>query len=130
MEKIDIAFSIVITAQNHNPTILNPDFLIRNEIVPADWPLDRDRPILTTPVHSTLCFGVGVCFNIDPDRLSISDSAPTGDVFPVPEIATKYLETLPHVNYRALGINFDKALVFPDMEKASVSLLQNVTKFL
>ena len=31
--------SIVVVARNHNPTILNPDFLRYNEIVPPDWEL-------------------------------------------------------------------------------------------
>ncbi len=118
MEKIDAGFSIVITALNHNPTILNPDFLIRNEIVPSDWPLDNSKPILTTPAFSQLAFGVGISFQIDSDRIKISDSAPTGEIFPVPEIAAKFMETLPHVNYQALGINFDRALLFSDVESA------------
>ena len=29
--------SVVVTAQFHNPSILNPDFLESREIVPADW---------------------------------------------------------------------------------------------
>jgi len=41
-------FSVVIAAQNHNPTILNPDFLIRNEIVGADWKLAQ-APVCVEP---------------------------------------------------------------------------------
>ncbi len=29
--------SVVVTAEFHNPSILNPDFLVSREIIPADW---------------------------------------------------------------------------------------------
>ena len=31
------AVSVVVTAEFHNPSILNPDFLVSREVVPPDW---------------------------------------------------------------------------------------------
>jgi len=42
-------FSIVVVAKSHNPTILNPDFLKDNEIVPANWELEKP-PVCLEPV--------------------------------------------------------------------------------
>ena len=57
-------------------------------------------------------------FSLDPKRLIVKDFAPEGDIFPLPEIITKYVQTLPHVNYRALGINFEKIYIFPNEKDA------------
>lgn len=42
-------FSIVVVAKSHNPAILNPDFLKDNEIVPANWELEKP-PVCLEPV--------------------------------------------------------------------------------
>jgi len=41
--------AIVVAAQNHNPTILNPDFLKHSQIVPKEWVL-REPPLCTEPL--------------------------------------------------------------------------------
>ncbi len=41
--------SIVIVAENHNPTILNPDFLKFNGIVPKEWVVSKP-PLCAYPV--------------------------------------------------------------------------------
>ena len=38
--------SVVVTAEFHNPSILNPDFLESKEIVPSDW---TGTEAITTP---------------------------------------------------------------------------------
>lgn len=117
MEKYDFSFSVVVLAENNNPTILNPDFLIRTKIVPSDWALNE--PPLTTPAFSRINYSTGVLFTVDPERFTVQDSAPGGEFFPVPEIAVKYIEKIPHVKYHSLGINFEKALMFPKVKSAS-----------
>jgi hypothetical protein len=118
LETYDFSFSVVIIAENHNPTILNPDFLKRNNIIEQDWPVDQNRLVLTTPAHSEVSFLNGVTISLDPRRLIIKDMAPTGQYFPVPEIATKFLQTLPHVSYNKIGINFEKAVIFDNKKYA------------
>jgi len=118
MNKSDTKFSIVLVADSHNPTILNPDFLIRNEIVPKDWIVDQNQAVLTTPAFSQFRYLSGVSFTLDPNKLIIQDNLPEGEIFPVPEIALSYLKNVPHVKYYALGINFDKSLVFDSEEEA------------
>ena len=128
MEQHDHTFSIVILAAEHNPTILNPDFLVRNGIVPEEWPINSSKPILSTPGLSLVEYNCGISFSLDPVRLKILDKAPEGDSFPCPDIAIMYLEKIPHVNYRAIGINFEKALIFEKLEEARIFQKQTFLK--
>ena len=118
MDIYDFSFSIVILAAQHNPTILNPDFLKRTGIVDEKWILDEKSPTLTTPAHSEFRFTTGIAFSLDPFRLIIRDLLPDGDIFPVPIIAKKYITTVPHVKYNKIGINFESAIIFDSLESA------------
>lgn len=97
--------SIVVAAQNHNPTILNPDFLYRNEIVPGGWKLAQG-PICTPPM-SRVAFENGTVIEAQFDRLIFTEGNPEN----IPEgtclgqVALKYVQTLPHVSYAAVGVN-------------------------
>jgi hypothetical protein len=109
----------VVVGNNHNPTLLNPDFLIRTGIIDKNWPVDTQRPVITTPVHSEVTFRTGIKFVLEPDKLIVSDSEPGGDFFPVPSIVTTFLTNVPHVNYTSIGINFEKVVYFPTLEDAN-----------
>jgi len=119
LELIDFSFSIVLVAEDHNPTILNPDFLVRTKIVDEKWQIDDRQPLLSTPAMSQVFYQTGVSFSLDPRRLRIKDNAPDGDIFPVPEMAARYVTSVPHVNYKRIGINFEKAVVFDSIDDAS-----------
>jgi len=97
--------AIVIVARNHNPSILNPDFLRYNDIVPRDWQVAKP-PICTEPV-SQVVFQSGVNIVAEFEKLSFSESfqAKPTEASAIAGIASKYLSTLPHVDYRAVGIN-------------------------
>ncbi|MBW4558011.1 MAG: hypothetical protein KME59_19175 [Trichormus sp. ATA11-4-KO1] len=96
---------IIIAAKNHKPTILNPDFLKYSGIIPTDWELAR-QPIYTQSV-SQVAFTNGVAIIAEPTRVmfieAIEDKA-TKEIV-VADIAKKYVETLPNVEYEAVGIN-------------------------
>jgi len=113
-----ISFSIVILADNHNPSLLNHDFLLRNDIIEDEWAIDENVPFIITPIQTEFSYKTGVQFSLDQKRLIIKDIAPSGDIFPVPEIATKYIKTLPHVKYKEVGINFEKFCSFNSIDEA------------
>ncbi len=116
--------SIVVVARNHNPTLLNPDFLKYNGIVPAAWEL-AEPPICTPPVSQVvykskisimaqfgkLLFQEGIIEN------ALKDAK-------IPKITVKYVETLPHVDYRAVGIN-PKGYVLAHSEKEAHEFVLN-----
>ena len=96
--------SVVVTAEFHNPSILNPDFLVSRGIVPTNW---RVSETLTTPPVSVVKYDNGVEWAVDQSRLNVSEKAgPSFDgPFHVHTLVEKYLTKLPHVPYRDLGLN-------------------------
>lgn len=97
--------SVVVVAQEHNPTILHPAFLAAEKIVPAEWELAA--PPICTPAFSIVKYGNGIVFTVESNRLSVTDESPSGKVADskVPKLALAYVEKLPHVHYTAVGVN-------------------------
>ena len=100
-------FSVVIAANSNNPTILNQDFLYHNGIVPKDWPLSNNTPPIITPAFSQIIFDNGFKIMAEPNRVLFEqprDQIQELDIICV-DIAKRYLLTIPHVPYTAIGIN-------------------------
>jgi hypothetical protein len=96
---------VVVLAQNHNPSILNPDFLRHNAIVPTDWALQGDP--VTLPPFAQVEFARGLTISADLNRLQVAEALVDKPLEQVsaPEVARRYVEALPHVDYRAVGLN-------------------------
>lgn len=98
--------SVVVLAKQHNPTILHPSFLVSEEIVPSDW--EVDEPPVSTPVFAIVKYKNGIVFNVDENKFQVTDNQIKDDFrkSQVSDLACKYAQKLPHVNYKAVGINF------------------------
>lgn len=103
-----LEFSLVVVANDHNPTILNPDFLARHGIVPESRGWRVVEPAITTPPFAVVSYDSQVTVSVEPNRLKVADaSASSGPPSSkAVDIARKYVEVLPHVRYTAAGINF------------------------
>jgi hypothetical protein len=97
--------AVVVLAQDHNPTILHPAFLEAQSIVPKEWQLAE--PPICTPALSVVKYANGVVLLVESNRLQVLENAPSEDAADssVPDVAAKYVMTLPHVRYTAVGIN-------------------------
>src|SRR2546428_392286 len=108
METHLIQFSVVVVGEAHNPTILNPDFLAIREIVPKEWGWEVLSPAITTPPFAIVRYTNRVSITVEHGKLQVADLGvgddPTGSK--AAEIARRYVNTLPHVRYTAVGINF------------------------
>lgn len=97
--------AIVVAIKNHNPTILTPDFLKYSGIIPANWELARE-PLSTNRIAQVI-FTNGISIVAEPTRVifleAIAGKATTAILGP--SIVRKYVETLPNVDYQAVGIN-------------------------
>ena len=97
--------NIVIIAEYHNASLLNPDFLRINEIVPFGW---KESENVTTPGFALVMFD-NIRITLDQNRLEIkenkSDQFPVG-YSPIYEIADKYINTIRHVKYTTFGLNW------------------------
>lgn len=111
--------SVVVNAEFHNPSILNPDFLVSREIVPADWTV---LETVTTPTLSVVRYENGVAWTVNPAQLTITQ--PTGpdfaDICDVHRLASLYLEKLPYVPYRSFGLNCEIAVSEPEPRRRLV----------
>ncbi|MBD2616570.1 hypothetical protein H6G94_36045 [Nostoc punctiforme FACHB-252] len=110
---------IIIAAKNHKPTILNPDFLKYSGIVPTEWELAR-QPIYSQSV-SQVAFTNGVAIIAEPTRVMFIEAIEAKAVteISIPEIARKYAQTLPNVEYEAVGINPRSYINFEHQQDAS-----------
>ena len=99
-------FSVVLVANEHNPTIINRDFLLNNGIVVEQRPLDEPPPF-STPATSQVAFDSGLTVRGDRKRVVFEQSGEPLSIEDVlcAEIAKRYLKTIPHVNYTAIGVN-------------------------
>jgi len=103
-------FSIVVVADNHSPSILNPDFLKYNHIVPTDWELAM--PPICIPPLSQVVFKNGVNIVAQSDRVTFWEDFETDDFsVKVPEVSSKYVDVLPYIDYRGIGLNFSGHVV-------------------
>lgn len=111
-------FEVVIVAQNHNPTILNPDFLTHSQIVPSEWEL-AEPPLCADPV-AQVKYKNGIRILAQPQTVTFGQSLigrAEADIC-VSEIASKYVSALPHVDYRAVGTNPKGHVVTDSVEEA------------
>ena len=110
-------FSIVVLAQAHNPSILNPDFLKNNDIVSTDF---KTKNVICTPPVAQVVYEEGISIVADFERLQFIDTIleRIPESSPIPGIAVRYIKTLPHVRYTACGINFAGYFLFPEKNSA------------
>ena len=96
--------SVVVTAQFHNPSILNPDFLISQAIVPESWQVAET---VTTPAVSFVHYRNGIRLTVDEGKLTVIENCKSSfqEEYRVHKAANAYLMKLPHVPYRSLGLN-------------------------
>lgn len=111
-------FSIVVLAQAHNPTILNPDFLRNNQIVSEAW---TPKTVICTQPVAQVVYEEGISIVAEFERLQFVDTVVNRipETSPLPEIAIGYIQTLPHVRYKAVGLNFSGSRVFENRWAAS-----------
>lgn len=97
--------SIVILSDGNNPRLLNPDFLERTSIVPKEW---EAANVIVTPPLAIVPYTNGVTVQLDEQKVQFLCSTPSE--FPwkrdLPGIATTFLDVLPHVRYRGVGLNY------------------------
>ena len=96
--------NVVVTAEFHNPSIINPDFLRSKGIVPEDWNVVET---VTSPVLSMIRYENGITWTVEQSKLTVAENCMQSfqDIYLAHSLACGYLRTLPHVPYRSLGLN-------------------------
>lgn len=106
MDISNLNFSIVITATDHNPSLINPDFLKLNNIINPKWEWKVLPPALMTPPFARVGYDSGVVIIVEPNKLHISQNGFSPNDSHLPEIVSRYIDVLPHIRYNAIGVNF------------------------
>jgi hypothetical protein len=98
--------ALVIATENHNPTLLNLDFLKCSGIVEEDWQVSR--PPICHGQASQIVFQNGISLASQSDRIIFLEAiaAKPDTEIQVAAIAHRYINVLQKGNYRAVGINF------------------------
>ena len=102
---------IIIAAQDLTPTMMSQDFLKFSGIIPKEWELSQ-QPVLN-PGAAQLNYTNGVSIAAQPRTTTFSEALANKSLEQVviSEIATKYVEKLPHAEY--LGISFSPKMLIP-----------------
>lgn len=102
--------SIVVIADQHNPTILHPSFLKSEEIIPSSEGVSED--IICTPPFSMVKTTSGINFVAELNKLQLTDEQPPENISgsKIKNYALNYIRALPHVKYKAVGINYNYIL--------------------
>lgn len=109
-----VQFSVVVVGKVHNPSILNPDFLAIRDIVPSDWQWDLAEGNFTIPPLAVVRYKQGVAVTVEPQKLQVVDTEPADPgQSKASEIAARYVKTLPHVRYAAVGHNYQAIAEIP-----------------
>lgn len=96
---------IVIALKNNLPPNLLRKFLLDKGIIPGDWQL-ASQPAYTS-ASLEIIFTNGVTFIAQAQRIVLIETieGKTNNQVLIPEIALKYVESLPNLDYYAVGIN-------------------------
>ena len=108
--------SVVVTAEFHNPSILNRDFLVSRGIVPEDWDVAE---AFTTPPVSVVTYANGIQWTVEQSTLKVVEDCSSSfrDEYVVYKLVDAYLEILPHVPYKSLGLNCVVSHIQPNPER-------------
>ena len=108
--------SVVVTAEFHNPSIINPDFLKSKLIVSQD---SKVIETITSPALSVAVFEDGIHCTVEQLKLTVTEVCGQSfqDHYRVQTFVLAYLDALPHIPYRSLGLNSMVCKVRTDPEK-------------
>jgi hypothetical protein len=97
--------AIIVRADGNNPLLLNPDFLKLNHIISENWEIEN---VLVTPPFAQVIYKNSLTITVEQNKLQFVCSNPDGIDWKkeLPRIATTYMAILPHVPYKAVGLNF------------------------
>lgn len=97
--------SFVVVAQSHNPSIVNPDWLLRQGIVSENIGHVSEAPLIT-PAFSRLRYEGGLEIVVEESKLIVSVENPEeGLIKAANSIALSYVDILRHIPYKAVGLN-------------------------
>ena len=113
--------SCVVVANAHNPSIVNPDWLLTHKVLPdSGSPWELAEPPVTTPPMSQVRYQNDVSIALVSDRLIVRRACaelPASSVGLLAELAANYVRTLNHIPYTGVGNNLTATVEVKDAAK-------------
>lgn len=118
--------AIVIAAKNQNPSILNPEFLKYSGIIPTEWEF-AGKPMLSSN-FTRVSFKNGVSIVGEPNRVIFAEAIADKTTATVSsaKVAQKYVQTLPNMDFQAVGINPRGFVAFKEIDAARKFITENL----
>ncbi|MBE9212782.1 hypothetical protein IQ247_08760 [Plectonema cf. radiosum LEGE 06105] len=118
--------AIAITAKDLNPNAVNLDFLKYSNIISSDWELAR--PAVQTKSLTQLVFQNGIAIVTQPNRIVFAEAIDQKDIQQkiISQLAAKFIEKLPNIQYQAVGINPKGFVTFTESNGAANYVLKNL----
>lgn len=118
--------AIVIVARNQNPSIINPDFLKYSGIIPAEWEF-AGKPIFSSN-FTRVNFKNDISIVGEPNRIIFAESIAnkTTATVSTTNIAQKYAQALPKMDFQAVGINPRGFVAFKENDAARKFITENL----
>lgn len=99
-----VQLSVVLIADNVDPSVINPDFLRLNGIV--NHGLQTGQPPFSTPVFSQVAFEDDFTVTAQTDRVEfVQRREALAEDAASPNVARRFLEIVPYPSYKAISIN-------------------------
>lgn len=119
--------AIVVISDSNNPRLLNPDFLERNSIVPKEW---KVKDVLVTPPFARVLYDNDVQIALEEYKLHVITGNPNIISWEkdLPNIVISFLDALPQVSYRSVGLNFGFLSDQPKGREAEEALIDKFIK--
>ncbi|WON75231.1 hypothetical protein [Nitrosospira sp. Is2] len=117
--------SVIVVSEGNNPRIINPDFLRRTEVIPSDFGVSET---IVTPPLSLVRYDNGLAIQMEEHKLSFVAIRPNEIEWLtlLPTVTNRLLEVLPHVGYKAVGLNFKLSSEAVSVEKAEAELIESL----
>ena len=106
IDLVDLA--VVLRVRSNDPSLLNPDFLLYNNIVDSSWSILKPQTV-STPAYSQVTFDNGVTIRSDPERIIFQQTITRVDRLEAknivcPGMAKRYVQKMTHY-FTGVGIN-------------------------
>lgn len=117
--------AIVLQATNLDPAILNPSLFNYGAIFPTDWEALRQPVYQRNGVQ--ILFKNGISLMVQPNKVTLSELVLGKEIheLQVATLMAKWIEALPNISYRALGVNPTGMVTFSEDQQEASNFLRS-----
>lgn len=127
VELLELAF--VVAVKDYDPALLSPELLKYSGIVPETWEVAQQP--MRAKDFARVSYRNGISLTAQTDRIMFAESMldrPELDAVQIPHLVSRYIETLPKADYRAIGVNLRSFFSLAEENEPQQYLLKTLFK--